>query len=189
MRAAIYVRVSTDEERQNIDNQLIPLRKMAEMHGFQVVDEFVDYASGGNPNRPKFQEMLKRARKREFDIVLVWALDRFSREGMLNTLSYINDLQQSGVALKSLQETWLDTTDRGTGQLLLGIMSWIAQQERLRLSERIKAGQRNAVNLGKRGKDKKPRRRAGYIARWMQQSKKIPPLITTPEAEATGKHK
>ena len=64
----------------------------------------VDYASGGNSNRPQFQTMHDGARKKEFDLILVLALDRLNREGILNTLSYLKVLKQHNVALKSLQE-------------------------------------------------------------------------------------
>lgn len=89
MLAVIYGRVSRDETKQNIQNQLLPLRKFAQCLDFTVIKEYTDHASGRNSNRPQFQQMLNDAKKREFDIILIWALDRFSREGILNTLSYL----------------------------------------------------------------------------------------------------
>jgi len=172
MRCVLYVRVSTNEIRQDVNNQIEPLKNYAKSLDFNIVGEYIDYASGGDSNRPKFQAMLNGARKKEFDMILIWALDRFSREGILNTLSYLNVLKQHNVALKSLQESWLDTRDEGMGQLLIAIFSWVAQQERHRISERIKAGLKRAKNVGKRGKDKKRRRISGYIQRW---GKKTPP--------------
>lgn len=168
MKAVLYLRVSTDEERQNVENQREPLTKLANALGFQIVREYVDYASGGNSNRPQFQEMLEDAGKHKFDIILIWALDRFSREGILNTLHYIEKLNRANVALKSLQESWLDTRDKGTGLLFLAIFSWVAQQERERLRERIKAGLKGKKNVGKRGRDKKKRRQSGYNLRWQK---------------------
>jgi len=168
MWAVIYARVSTDDQGQNPENQLGPLRKYAESLGFLVYKEYVDYASGGNSNRPQFQAMLSDARKGEFNIILIWALDRFSREGILNTLNYLKVLKSHNVALKSLQESWLDTREGGMGELLIAIFSWVAQQERIRLSERIKAGLKGKQNVGKRGKDKKVRRKAGYNMRWIK---------------------
>lgn len=98
-KVAIYARVSKDEassdgKLQDPENQLQPLRKFAEAMGWKVSEEFVDRASGGNSNRPEFQRMLGRVRQRHFDIILIWALDRFSREGMMNTLSYIRQLKE-----------------------------------------------------------------------------------------------
>ena len=167
MNIAIYCRVSKVEEGlQNPDNQLIPLRKYAEAMKYNIVKEYIDYASGGNSNRPQFQIMLSDAMRHEFDIILVWALDRFSREGISNTLHYLEKLKNNHVALKSLKESWLDTSDQSMGQLLIAIFSWMAEQERKRISDRVKAGLKGKKNVGKRGKDKKPRRKSGYYLRY-----------------------
>ena len=170
MKAVIYARCSTNETKQDVDNQVIPLRKLAEALNFEIVSEYLEYASGGDSNRPQFQLMLNEAKKHKFDIILVWALDRFSREGILNTLSYLKALKQSNVSLKSLQESWLDTRESGMSELLIAIFSWVAQQESKRLSERIKAGIKNQAKIGKRGKDKGRRRKSGYYLRWAKQT-------------------
>ena len=145
MKVAIYARVSKDEASsdgsiQNPDNQLVPLRKYCDAMGWEISKEFVDFASGGDSNRPQFQAMLAEVRQRHIDLILVWALDRFSREGMTNTLSYINQLKTYKTALKSYQESWLDTTQPGISDLLLGIFAWVAQEEKRKISERTKAG-------------------------------------------------
>lgn len=168
MKAALYVRVSTDESRQDINNQLNPLRKMAEALQLEVVEEYIEYASGGNSNRPQFKRLMEDAKMRRFSLILVWALDRFSREGILNTLSYLRTLKRNNVGLKSLQESWLDTSDEGMGELLIAIFSWVAEMERKKISERIKAGLKGKKNVGKRGKDKKRRKRGGYILRYQK---------------------
>jgi len=163
-KAVIYARVSTEE--QNLDNQIDLLKNLASEQNCNVLKVYNDKMSGGSANRPQFQQMLKDARLRKFEIIYVWSLDRFSREGIKNTLSYLKKLQNQGVALKSLQEGWLDTSDDGMGTLLIAIFSWVAEQERKRISERTKAGLRNAKNVGKRGPDKKPRDNLGYKIRW-----------------------
>lgn len=171
-KAVLYLRVSKNDESQTTENQKEPLRKMAESLGVEIVEEYQDYASGGNSNRPQFQQMLADAKSRKFDLILVWSLDRFSREGISNTLHYLEELKKNGVALKSLQESWLDTSDEGMGQLLIAIFSWVAKQERLRISERTKAGLLTAKNNGKMlgrpdgSKDRKRRRISGYLLRW-----------------------
>jgi len=170
MKAVLYLRVSTDEERQDVNNQREPLTQLAKALNYEIIKEYIDYASGGNSNRPQFQQMLNDSRLHKFDIILVWALDRFSREGILNTLSYLRTLRQHNIALKSLQESWLDTRDEGIGELLLAVFSWVANQEKKRISDRIKAGLRGKVNVGKRGKDKKVRRKSGYYLRWAKQT-------------------
>lgn len=144
MKVAIYARVSKDEassdgKLQDPSNQLVALRKFCESMNWEISKEFVDYASGGNSNRPEFQKMLAEVRQRHFDLIFVWALDRFSREGMTNTLSYIRQLREYKTALKSLQEPWLDTSQQGIADLLLGIFSWVAEQEKKRISDRTKA--------------------------------------------------
>jgi len=176
-QCAIYLRVSKNDESQTPDNQREPLRNMASSLDLEIIHEYIDLASGGNSNRPQFQQMLKDAKERKFGMVLVWSLDRFSREGISNTLHYLEELRKSSVALKSLQESWLDTSDEGIGKLLISIFSWVAEQERKRISERTKAGLSRARAGGKSlgrpngSKDKGRRKRSGYFLRW-QKSKK-----------------
>ena len=172
---AIYSRVSTTE--QNIENQVKLLKNLAFQQNFTLFNIYRDKVSGGSANRPMFQQMLRDARLRKFEVIFVWSLDRFSREGIKNTLSYLKQLQNQGVALKSMQESWLDTSDDGMGTLLIAIFSWVAEQERKRISERTKAGfyvdkegvtrsvKKNKA-VGKRGKDKHPRDNLGYKLRW-----------------------
>jgi len=145
MKVALYARVSKDEVAsdgsfQDPENQLVPMRKFCELMGWTVTKEFVDRASGGSANRPEFQSMLAEVKQRHFDLILVWALDRFSREGMTSTLSYIKTLRQYKTGLKSLQESWLDTTQEGVSDLLLAFMAWVAAEEKRKISERTKAG-------------------------------------------------
>lgn len=172
MRIALYCRVSKNDESQTPENQLNPLRDYAKALGGEIVAEYIDMASGGNGDRQGFLKMLEDADKRKFDLLLIWSLDRLSREGISNTLGYLERLKRSGVALKSLQESWLDTRDEGLGQLLLAIFSWVAQQERKRIVERTKAGLERAKKQGKclgrpgGSKDKKKRRKSGYLLRY-----------------------
>lgn len=171
-KTAIYLRVSKSDESQNPENQEKPLFKMADSLDLEVVGVYTDKVSGGNSNRPEFQQMLRDAKARKFDMILVWSLDRFSREGISNTLHYLEELKRNGVSLKSLQESWLDTSDEGMGQLLIAIMSWVAKQERVRISERTKAGlvraKENGKSLGRPNgsKDTKRRKKSGYLLRW-----------------------
>ena len=163
MKVAIYARISTEE--QDLENQINSLKRFAESLNAEVVEEYMDVVSGGDSNRPNFQRMLKDAGRNRFDTILVWALDRFSREGILNTLSYLRRLEANNIFLKSLQESWLDTRDKGMGQLLISIFAWVAEQERRRISERTKEGLKKAKNVGKRGPDRKPRKKGGYYLR------------------------
>lgn len=180
MKIGIYARVSKGDESQDLQNQLNPLRDYAKALGGHVTDEYIDLASGGNGDRNSFLRMLKDAEKHKFDLLLVWALDRLSREGISNTLGYLEKLKRNGVALKSLKESWLDTRDDGIGQLLIAIFSWVAVQERKRIIERTMAGLERARLQGKklgrpagRG-DSRPRTRSGYYLRY----KKSSPVIS-----------
>jgi len=150
VKTIIYARCSTDETKQDVNNQLQPLRDYAKAMEYELIGEFVDYVSGGDSNRPRFQQMMKDAVQHKFNLILIWSLDRFSREGILNTLSYIKILKRNNVGLKSLQEHWLDTSDSPTAELLLAIMSWVGQQERKRISERTRAGLARAKKQGKK---------------------------------------
>ena len=79
--------------------------------------------------------MMSHAYQREFDLVLFWSLDRFSREGAFETLQYLKKLDSFGIAFKSFTEQYLD----GTGifkDAIIAILGALANQERVRLSER-----------------------------------------------------
>jgi DNA invertase Pin-like site-specific DNA recombinase len=174
MKIALYARVSKNDESQDPANQLNPLRDYARALGGEIVDEYIDLASGGASDRENFLRMLSDAERHKFDLLIVWSLDRLSREGISNTLGYLERLKRNGVALKSLQESWLDTRDEGIGQLLLSIFSWIAAQERKRIIERTKAGLERARRAGKMlgrkvgSKDARPRKKGGYYLRYMR---------------------
>lgn len=171
MKIALYCRVSKNDESQDPQNQLIPLRDYAKALKGEVVEEYVDLVSGSNGDRKEFLRMLEDADKRRFDLLLIWALDRLSREGISNTLGYIQRLKKNGIALKSLQEAWVDTND-GPGEVMVAVFAWVAQEERKRIVERTKAGlqkaRRNGKILGRPEgkKDGKPRRKSGYLLRY-----------------------
>ena len=172
MKIAIYARVSKNDESQDPQNQINPLRDYAKALDGEVVEEYIDLASGGSSDRENFLRMLNDADRHKFDLLLIWSLDRLSREGISNTLGYMERLKRNGIAIKSLQESWLDTRDEGLGQLLLAIFSWVAQQERRRIVERTKAGLERAKKQGKKlgrryaSKDSRPRRKSGYYLRY-----------------------
>ena len=169
-KAVIYARVSKGE--MHPENQIEQLKTMQKLQNYTLIGEYIDYVTGGSANRPEFQRMLDDARLRKFDVILIWSLDRFSREGIRSTLSYLKHLKNHKVAIKSLKEPWLDTSDTGMGELLIAIFSWVAEQERIRISERTKAGleraKANGKPIGKRGKDKKKRDNLGYKLRWVK---------------------
>jgi len=163
MKIAIYARVSMDEHKedrryQEPENQLVPLREWASKQGWDVYKEYVDKASGADPNRPMFRMMLQDAMLLRFDNILVWKLDRFSRETMSQVIGRIQRLRERSIGIKSFTESWLDTSkDNPMGELVLAIMSWAAAEERRKISERTKAGiaQRRAIGQWRGGRPRK----------------------------------
>ncbi len=156
MKAAIYARVSTKDRGQDVENQLAQLRAFAASQEWEIASEYIDAESGRSPQRPEFQRLFEAASRREFDIVLFWALDRFSREGALETLQHLNRLTSYGVQFRSFTEQYLDSCGIFR-EAVVSILAVIAKQERVRLSERTIAGLARARNQGK--KLGRPRRR------------------------------
>jgi DNA invertase Pin-like site-specific DNA recombinase len=145
---AIYSRVSTDQ--QNNQNQLDQLRAFARSQDWTVVREYVDVGSGGNGDRQEFKALFAAASRREFDLILFWSLDRFSREGVLTTLRYLETLTQYGVGYRSYSEQFLDSCG-AFRDAIISILAVIAKQERVRLSERTLAGLARARAAGRVG--------------------------------------
>ena len=139
MKVAIYARVSTRDKGQSTDNQLPDLRRYAQAHSWEIYKEYAEEESGGSANREQFKQLFADAHQRRFDLVLFWSLDRFSREGVLPTLQHLNQLEQWGVGFKSYTEQFLDSTGIFK-DAVISILAVVAKQERVRLSERTKAG-------------------------------------------------
>jgi DNA invertase Pin-like site-specific DNA recombinase len=147
-RCAIYARVSTKDKGQDVENQLVQQRRYAESQGWKV-EEYIDHLTGKNDKRPRFQALFDAASRREIDVVLVWALDRFTREGVAETFLHIKRLLDHGVQFESLTESHFRTTGPA-GELMIAIAAWIAKQERVRISERTRAGLDLAKAKGKK---------------------------------------
>lgn len=152
IRIAIYARVSTKDKGQDHENQLLELRQFVAnkaTENWELVREFVDTASGKSSDRPAFQKLFEEASRKKFDLVLFWSLDRFSREGVLETLQHLKRLSSHGVQWFSYREEYL----RSIGPFrdaVLAILAAIAKQERIRMSERVQAGLSRARVQGKR---------------------------------------
>jgi DNA invertase Pin-like site-specific DNA recombinase len=122
-------------------------RRYARSQGW-TIREFVDYETGKHADRAAFQQMFQAASRREINLVLVWSLDRFTREGVAETFLHIKKLLDYGVEFESLTESHFRTTG-AAGELMIAIAAWIAKRERIRISERTKAGLQLAVAKGK----------------------------------------
>lgn len=150
MRAFLYARVSTADKEQDAANQLPEMRRCVEGRAWKLRREFIDNVTGtGKKTREQFDEMMEACDRREADIVVIWALDRFTREGPLKTMLLLDRLQRAGVRVKSMREPWLDP-DSPTYDLLVPIFAWIAKQESIRLGERVRAGMDRAREHGAR---------------------------------------
>jgi DNA invertase Pin-like site-specific DNA recombinase len=149
MRVAIYARVSTSDRRQDPESQLEQLRQFAASQRWEVAGEYIDYESGRSADRAQFQRLFEDASRRRFDVVLFWALDRFSREGALPTLQQLNQLTSYGVQFRSFTEQYLDSCGIFR-EAVISILAVIAKQERIRMSERTRAGLERARAQGKK---------------------------------------
>src|SRR5215813_6602594 len=133
------------------ENQLRQLRQWCVNAGHQLVHEYVDHESGrkGVNGRKQFAALFENAHKRKFDCVLFWALDRFTREGMVPTIMHLQRLASCGVGFHSYTEPHLATDNELVRDILLALLASLAKQEAKRMSERVKAGMARAKAQGK----------------------------------------
>jgi DNA invertase Pin-like site-specific DNA recombinase len=135
MRCAIYARVSTFDQQP--ENQLAELRRYVEARGWTAV-EYVDKGvSGAKDRRPGLDQLVMDARRRRFDVLICWRLDRLGRN-LRHLVVMLEELQTLGVAFVSLAEGIDATTP--AGKLQMHILAAIAEFERARIAERVKAG-------------------------------------------------
>ena len=147
-RTAIYCRVSTTE--QNPENQRMVLTDWAKQRGFEIVGVYQEEESAWKAGHQReLSRLVMDARKRKFRVVLVWALDRLSREGSAAILGIVSKLSRHGVKVLSYQESWTEAPGE-LGELLFAIAGWVARMESQRRSERTKAGLDRARSQGKR---------------------------------------
>ena len=163
MKVCIYSRVSTGE--QNTKNQSVVLTDWAIQRGHKVVKVYTEEESAWrNGHQRELAKLVADARHRKFQAVLVWALDRLSREGALAILSLVQKLSACGVKVLSYQESWTEAPGE-LAELLYALTGWVARMESQRRSERIRAGLARIVAQGRRlgrppgSKDRRKRRR------------------------------
>lgn len=162
MKVAIYARVSTTD--QSTDNQLIALQYYCHSRGYEPIEIYQENESAWkNGHQVQLARLLQdcRVSRNRPGIVLVWALDRLSREGAAAILNLVNSFKLYGVKVISLQEPWTEAPGE-LGELLFAIAGWVARMESQRRSERTKAGiSRPGIRekVGKRGPDKKKRQK------------------------------
>jgi DNA invertase Pin-like site-specific DNA recombinase len=144
MQVAIYARVSTHDQ-QTLPLQLKAMRDYAKKRGWKVTREIQEVGSGAK-TRPKREELLKDARRRQVDAILVWRLDRWGRS-VSDLIGTIRELSDTGVEFVSLNEAFDLTTP--AGKALSGMLAVFAEFERDILRERVKAGIAHARSKGR----------------------------------------
>jgi DNA invertase Pin-like site-specific DNA recombinase len=142
-KCIIYSRVSTD--RQTTENQIIKLQEYAG-NRYNVI-ELVQETESSRNKRIKLNKLLNR---NDYDILLVYALDRISRNGMFETINIIQNLADRGIAIESFSEPMLNTENELVRNILLTVLSSFAKIERERISERTKLGLERAKKQGKK---------------------------------------
>jgi len=143
-RAALYARVSTADQ-QTIPLQIGAMQDYARRRGWKVVAEVKD-VNGGAKVRPKREELLKLARQRKLDVIIVWRLDRWGRS-LHDVLQSLQELRELGVDFVSVTEGLDFTTS--AGRAMAGMLAIFAQFEREILRERVLAGLAHARSKGK----------------------------------------
>jgi putative DNA-invertase from lambdoid prophage Rac len=144
MRVGLYARVSTHDQ-QTLPLQMQAMQQYVQTRGWQVVLE-VQEVSSGAVQRPQREPLLKAARRRELDAILVWRLDRWGRS-LVDLIATLEELNALGVGFVSLTEA-LDLTTP-TGRAMAGLLAVFAEFERDILRERVKAGIAQARQQGK----------------------------------------
>lgn len=142
-RAAIYLRVSSDE--QTYENQRPDVERVVSTRGYELIRTYKERASAAKA-RPSFARMMTDAHRGAFDVLVVWALDRFGRT-MIGNMQAVLELDRCGVKVVSVREPWLDT-EGAVRPLLIAIFSWVAQQEQEQIVARTVAGMERARKKG-----------------------------------------
>jgi len=146
-RAVIYSRVSTND--QTISNQLKVLREVAERKGLEVVREISDEGISGAKGRDErkgFDELIKGAVRKEFDIILVWDVSRLGRS-LKHLVSFLDDIQSARCDLY-IHQSGLDTST-ASGKMMFQMIGVFSEFERSMIRERVIAGQQRAKAEGK----------------------------------------
>lgn len=147
---AIYTRISPNPKKADTENQEIQLTEFANRQGWRIVEVYREiHVSGGKKgeDRIQFKRMMLDASKRKFGLLLFWALDRLSREGVYETLQYLRQLTNYGIDYRSYTEPFFDSCGIFK-DAVIAIMATLAKQERIKLVDRTRAGLENARRKG-----------------------------------------
>jgi DNA invertase Pin-like site-specific DNA recombinase len=149
LRACLWLRVSTDTKGQDPELQRADLERGCRQRGWEIVKVYeVEESAFGKTPREQFQAMLEDARKGKFGVLVVWSLDRFSREGEWSVSRIMASLQDWHVQFYSYNEPFLDTTGPFAG-FLIPLFAWLARQESIRKGKAVRLGMEKAKAEGK----------------------------------------
>lgn len=158
MKAAIYCRVSTDE--QQMDTQESICLEYCKRNNIEVFAVYKDTISGTTTSRPEFNKLLEDMRQYKFNVIMVSKLDRIGRS-LSHLLSLFDEFRTKGLDFIAVTQN-IDTST-AAGKLQMQIMGAFAEFERNIISERTREGMKAAKNVGKRGRDKRPRKKRGVL--------------------------
>jgi len=145
MNAAVYARVSTTDQTNAI--QIRELKDYVERRGWELAGTYQDQMSGSKASRPGLDQLMADARRRKFDVVVVWKLDRFGRS-LVHCVSGIQELASLGIRFIATSQG-LDTDESNpASKLLMHILAAVAQFERELIRERVSAGMKAAKAHG-----------------------------------------
>jgi DNA invertase Pin-like site-specific DNA recombinase len=147
VKAAIYCRVSTTDQRNEI--QIRELSEYVERRGWELAGVYQDQMSGAKARRPGLDALMADARLHKFDAVLVLKLDRFGRS-LVNCVAGIQELTAAGVRFIAVSQGLDTDAANPTSRLLLHILAAVAEYERELIRERVAAGMKNAKAKGTR---------------------------------------
>jgi putative DNA-invertase from lambdoid prophage Rac len=165
VKVCLYARVSTSDKEQDPVTQLLPLRDFVMNQGWQVFGEFIDKVPATDiAHRTAWRDLLNVASRKQFDLLLVWRMDRAFRS-VLDAATTLERLRTWKVGLRSYSEPWLDTTSP-FGEALYYITVAYAQLERGILRERVKAGMERAKRQGHRIGRPRVTERRGFNSRY-----------------------
>ena len=172
--AATWLRVSAGH--QDSDNQVPDVDRFAGHHGYDIAQRYTVSDSawkngGGAEYKRTLQRALDDAHAGKFSVLIVWSLDRIVRNGAEGALRIMRMFWERGCTVVSVKESWLNGAPE-VQDVLLAFAGWMAERESARRSERIRAGLERRKAEGKPVgrqpgvKDRKPRKRSGYVAAW-----------------------
>jgi DNA invertase Pin-like site-specific DNA recombinase len=156
MKVALYARVSTED--QNPLSQMAQLEEYAKRNQYEIYKEYTDIISGTKDSRPQFNQLLTDMRQNKFSAICVTKLDRLGRS-LRHLLGLIDEFNAAGIGMIATTQN-IDTKS-SAGKLQLQIMGAFAEFERNLISERTREALKGNLRVGKRGRDKKERKKRG----------------------------